>query len=252
MTSRGGGAIVRAMLRATIVPLTLLLLAPACGDKDDDTGETGAANATTTVTATDPAVTGETGAPVTTTGEPATSGTTHASHETGEPTTGGTGDDTTGGGNAACDAYCATITTNCPGAETQYGNAGFCAGSCATLPPGAAADMAGNTLGCRTYHAGAAMMDPVTHCVHAGPGGAGVCGSNCEGFCTIAMAACPEKWVDSAACMAACGMWDDSEKYDATDLGGNTLACRLYHATAATVDGATHCPHVGGDSPPCM
>jgi hypothetical protein len=38
--------------------------------------------------------------------------------------------------------------------------------------------MSGNTLGCRIYHGGApAVMDAATHCPHAGPSGAGVCGN---------------------------------------------------------------------------
>lgn len=229
---------------------------PACGGKDDgdDDGSTGASNATpatpatTTMGVTD-------GAGTMLTEEPMTSGTTHATHsthETGEPMTSTTSDDTTGGGALSCADYCATIATSCTGAETQWGNLEFCMASCAAFPPGTAADTTTNTLGCRTYHAGAAAGDPATHCVHAGPGGANACGSNCEGFCAIGMAACPDKWADAAACMTACAGFDDSEKYDATDIAGNTLACRLYHATAASVDAATHCGHIGGDSPPCM
>ena len=48
--------------------------------------------------------------------------------------------------------------------------------------------------------------------------------------------------------------FDDSEKYDAGDSSGNTLACRLYHLTVAATDAgsaATHCPHTVADSPVC-
>lgn len=246
---------VRAMLRNATLSLGLLLLAPACGGDDGggDDGSTGASNATpatpATTTTTTGATDGGTTAPTDTGVQ--TSGTTPP--DTGEQTTSTSSDDTTTGApGGTCADYCATIATNCTGAQTQWGNEGFCAASCATFPVGTPADMAGNTLGCRVYHAGAAAGDPATHCVHAGPGGSGVCGAVCEGFCSIGMAACPDKWADAAACMAACATFDDAEPYDATDVSGNSLACRLYHATAASVDPATHCGHIGGDSPTCM
>jgi hypothetical protein len=245
---------VRAMLRNATLSLGLLLLVPACGGDDGggDDGSTGASNATpatpATTTTTMGATDGGTTAPTDTGME--TSGTTPP--DTGEQTTSTSDDTTTGAPGGTCADYCATMATNCTGALTQWGNEGFCAASCATFPVGAPEDMAGNTLGCRVYHAGAAAADPETHCVHAGPGGSGVCGAVCEGFCTIGMAACPDKWADAAACMAACAMFDDAETYDATDVSGNTLACRLYHATAASVDPVTHCGHIGGDSPTCM
>jgi hypothetical protein len=28
---------------------------------------------------------------------------------------------------------------------------------------------------------------------------------------------------------------------------GNDLSCRIYHATAASTDATTHCPHTGSD-----
>lgn len=160
-----------------------------------------------------------------------------------EPTTGAAVDLT-------CDNYCSVVTANCNGVNAQYGT-DTCKPSCEAFPPGTAADMAGNTLGCRIYHAGAAKDAPEMHCTHAGPGGGGVCGDNCEGFCGIAAAACPGTFADDAACMAACKLYDMSESYDAGDQGGNTFACRLYHLTVATVFPEAHCPHILPDSTPC-
>ena len=37
-----------------------------------------------------------------------------------------------------------------------------------------------------------------------------------------------------------------------TDVDGDTLACRLYHASVATQDPVTHCPHVVPASPVCV
>jgi hypothetical protein len=227
--------------------LTCALLLVACGD-DKNESETAATEppATSTTPMTDPATTDPSGAE------------THdTAHSTGDdPTTGGpTTDDsatTDPTGALSCEDYCATIMTNCTGAVQQYGAVENCVASCAGFPPGTEADMGGNTLGCRTYHAGAAAMDPNVHCVHAGPGGANACGSNCEGFCAVAQTACPDAWPDAGACMTACGGFADMEPYDASDVGGNTLACRLYHLTAAAVDPATHCGHIVGASPTCV
>ena len=162
---------------------------------------------------------------------------------TGEPTTGAEVDLT-------CDDYCTVITTNCSGPVAQYGT-DACKPTCEAFPRGTLEDMAGNTLGCRLYHAGAAATDPEMHCTHAGPGGASVCGDNCEGFCSIAAAACPGTFTDDAACMAACKNYDMAESYDAGDQGGNTFACRLYHLTVATTFPEAHCPHILPDSAPC-
>lgn len=163
---------------------------------------------------------------------------------TAEPTTGGAADVT-------CADYCTAITANCTGATAQYGSMEACMGSCTAFDVGTAADTAGNTLGCRLYHAGAAKADPATHCVHAGPGGAGVCGADCDGFCAIAADACAGTFADDAACQTACKAYDATESYDASDVAGDTLACRLYHLTVATTDAATHCPHILPDSAPC-
>src|SRR5262245_21435906 len=78
-----------------------------------------------------------------------------------------------------CTAYCSRIMTNCAGANHQYTSMTTCLNSCAAYPPGVDSDKSGNTLGCRIYHAGAAGMDPTTHCRHAGPGGDTQCGDNC-------------------------------------------------------------------------
>jgi hypothetical protein len=252
------------MISANYPALFAALLAlGACAKSDEGSTDTDTAGQTSTAstTATTPATTGGS------TGAEGSSGeaTTHATHggtttsatTSGEPTTTATtsepstGELTTGGEALSCDAYCATISANCTGANAQYGSAETCLATCADIPPGAPADTGGNTLGCRTYHAGAAAGMPDVHCRHAGPGGDGVCGDNCESFCTIAAAACPDAWPDDAACQTACGTFSPDETYDATDVAGNTFACRLYHLTAAALDPATHCAHIKGDSAPC-
>ena len=239
-----------------LIPASLLLalVAGGCfksnnGDTGDDIDETldtsGGAGSTgsgesTAVTTAAPT----NAAPTTGTTDPATGS---ATEPTGSDTTATTTDPPAEG----CDGYCATITSNCTGQFTQYGSPEMCLATCAAFAPGAPGDTSGNTLACRIYHAGAAADADDTHCTHAGPGGDMACGGNCEGFCAIAGEFCPDAWPDAAACNAACIGFDGAEKYDASDVAGDTLACRLYHATAAAIDPAIHCGHIKGDSPTC-
>lgn len=162
--------------------------------------------------------------------------------------------DPTGGQALSCDSYCSTITANCKDANNMYADMASCMGACAAFPEGTTADAMGNTLGCRTYHAGAAMGDPATHCVHAGPGGAGVCGANCDGFCSIATETCKTEWPDMASCMTACAGFADTVAYSAAATGGDSLACRLYHlsvASSSSDNAAMHCPHTMAVSDTC-
>jgi hypothetical protein len=173
------------------------------------------------------------------------------------PTTEPTTDAPTGGGTPSCADYCADITANCTAANGQYfdnmdGGMAACMTSCAGFDVGAGTDTSGNTLGCRAYHAGAAMGDPATHCTHAGPGGDTACGMNCEGFCAVAMSVCGSTYADEAACMTECATFDATVKYNTTVTSGNNFACRLYHLTAAATDAATHCPHITAASAPCV
>jgi hypothetical protein len=132
---------------------------------------------------------------------------------------------------------------------------GTCLAVCATIPLGTAADTSGNTVGCRASRANAAAANPTAQCPQAGPGGAGTCGSNCQGFCQIVVASCTganQQYASSAACMTACAGFTDNVAFNASVQTGNTLACRLYHSTETTQDPATHCPHTAANSPTCM
>ena len=138
-----------------------------------------------------------------------------------------------------CDSYCSTIATNCTAANLMYANTAECMATCLKFPEGTVADTGGNTLGCRLYHAGNAggsAANANTHCRHAGPGGDGVCGANCEGFCTIVQGSCSTQaqppYASMGACMTACAGYPAQPAYVA-NATGNNLACRLYHATAA-------------------
>ncbi len=245
---------------ALLAALLAALAVGACAKGDEGATDTDSAGQTTTATATTIATTqGEEGTSVgTTQSGTETSATAATTGMTSEPTTGmttsepTTGEPTTGGGTNFCESYCDSIGANCSGTHTQYGSLATCMASCAGFLPGTPADTGGNTLGCRTYHAGAAKDMPEVHCTHAGPGGNGACGANCDGFCTLAAHACPEAWADETACQTACATFAPEESYDATDVAGDTFACRLYHLTAAALDPVTHCAHIKGDSAPCQ
>src|SRR5262249_48878206 len=140
-------------------------------------------------------------------------------------------------GTPDCTTYCTTIMKNCTGGDgsgdggmpdptktnQQYTGMEQCLNSCKAIPVGTLDDKGGNTLGCRQYHAGAAAMDPKTHCVHAGPGGDGVCGATCDGYCQIAQMYCTganKVYTDDADCQATCKATADDVKYNlGTDSG---------------------------------
>jgi len=101
----------------------------------------------------------------------------------------------------------------------------------------------------------------MTHCPHAGPTGAGACGMNCQGFCSIVQAACTganQQYPNQTMCETACAgfMNNAITNYNTNTTSGNSFACRVYHATVAATQGggqaAVHCPHVVAASPPCQ
>lgn len=184
----------------------------------------------------------------------------------------------------SCETYCTDIQTNCTGANTQYPDRDQCLATCATFTVGTskATDTTGNTLGCRVYHtSNTTGTGADTHCPHAGPGGdtitapATFCTRNatgggdvCDSFCSIAIAACgttasirtvdglaiPAQYDSMTDCLADCAAFDDTYLFSVQPASqGDTLACRLLHATNAVKyssldDGAMlqfHCPHTG-------
>jgi hypothetical protein len=166
------------------------------------------------------------------------------------------------GAMPSCASYCSTILANCTGTNAQYITLGnktmsdTCLAMCAKFPVGTAADRSGDTLGCRFYHAGAAAGDPVLHCPHAGPTGAGTCSvSTCEAFCALDLAQCAGVYPDQGTCMTDCNAYATVDAGEIATTSGNTLNCRVYHLEAAYDDPATHCPHTGpsvaGGSSPC-
>ena len=170
---------------------------------------------------------------------------------------GSTADAGSDAGTAAptCASYCTSVMANCTGANAQYSTPAACLGSCSAFAAGTTGATSGNSLGCRAYHAGASPSDAALHCPHAGPAGDGACGTNCESFCTIAIAKCAGTFTDLAACTTACGAFAmNTARYNQSTTSGNSYACRMYHLSVAATDSAsatTHCPHITTVSSTC-
>ncbi len=158
---------------------------------------------------------------------------------------------------SACIDYCELMTRNCTGDIAQYTDTSACQATCGAMPLGDHASPTANTIACRTFQAAIAedeLLSPMV-CTRAGPGGDGTCGSNCESFCTIALDLCggrPGVFPDFGVCMNECALFSAAEPYDASDIAGDTFACRLYHLTAASTVPEVHCAHIGRQSPLCL
>jgi hypothetical protein len=157
-----------------------------------------------------------------------------------------------------CATYCADLSALCAADTAQFPNAATCMASCGTWPVGRMSDTGGNTLGCRVYHLSEVEELGPQHCDHAGPAGGEGCGSNCDGFCTIALSACTganEQYADLVECMAECEDFRDFEEYFANVTSGNSLACRLAHlvrASESEAQAAIECPNIVEASPACQ
>jgi len=159
----------------------------------------------------------------------------------------------------------------CSGANQQYTTMDGCLAECAAFDQGTIGATSGDTLECRTYHAGvAATADPAVHCVHAGPlgSGAGAAGAGCTtdnltrctAYCAVNAEVCgTTAYATEDECRTACAAADDSLDFNTgvTSVGGTAgadtgeLECRTYHMSVASQDAAsatTHCPHTNFDN----
>jgi hypothetical protein len=164
-----------------------------------------------------------------------------------------------------CEQYCKIVTAACPGDLAQYDSEDQCVAACAALDPGTNADEAGNSVGCRRYHAFNSTLAPTTHCYHAGPSGDGHCGDhgtvedghtgNCESYCTLLAAACPSEFQTSMgsadACMAKCVQLPEAEPDSLYTVAkakqSSGLQCRILHAVQAFEDKTACASATGGD-----
>jgi len=158
-----------------------------------------------------------------------------------------------------CTTYCNLFLQNCnasnSGNITFYSDFQNCMDVCASFPIGYDNETSGNSVGCRTYHAGApALADPAFHCPHASSHGGFVCGDYCDAYCSIGRFNCnptngwplegsSDLWnTGDSGCHTICNTIYDVGVVG-NDFSGNTLACRLYHAQASYSLGLVHCSH---------
>ena len=166
------------------------------------------------------------------------------------------------GGTAAieeplCDRYCETVATACTGQNEQFASLDACLAVCERLEPGSVGDVAGNTVECRLARAQLAQRtgEAADYCSSAGPGGGGACGEDCEGFCALMAETCPAAMGTYEECLPVCATVPDlsgppdNVAYNTSVQDGNSLQCRLFHVTAATLDPIAHCVHAAGLAP---
>ncbi|WP_437959133.1 hypothetical protein WME76_05465 [Sorangium sp. So ce119] len=145
-----------------------------------------------------------------------------------------------------CAAYCAAVMENCTAEHQVYSTVDTCHGVCALLEPGDPLEPVDNTVACRAHQAELAGRtgEVAVHCPPAGPGGAGVCGSNCESYCTLRAGACTAELDSHEQCVAMCAGLTDADMFDVIENHeGDTLQCRLVHVSSASVDPEEHCKH---------
>jgi hypothetical protein len=163
-----------------------------------------------------------------------------------------------GGGSDLCASYCGAVMASCTGAFAVYTTVDSCLAVCSHLPEGLEGDENDNSVHCRLRHAESAPAEPLYYCPIAGPGGNGVCGSNCDGLCSVAQGVCTGDlglWASIADCHDDCEDVSDLGTYstdpDAAMYQGDHVQCWLYHlSSAAVTDPDIHCPHAAG-APPC-
>ncbi len=157
-------------------------------------------------------------------------------------------------GVPTCTEYCADYTTNCNGLN-EFGNSpSACVTYCETqaIPAGATSDTGGDTIGCRTTHAGLAATIPATHCPHASSAGGDVCGGYCEVYCRLVAKNCTAGEITfTTDCMTDCAAFPTTGT--AGDLAGDTVQCRIHYAGGpASTTPTSECPKAAPTSANCL
>jgi hypothetical protein len=148
--------------------------------------------------------------------------------------------------SALCQDYCDAVMSTCVDEFQVYAVPETCLGVCALLDEGDSVEPSGNTVACRAEQARLAELtrEYDVHCPRAGPGGDGFCGENCESYCALFSRACADQADLITDCERKCGALEDLGSYSAlTDGEGDSLQCRLIHASSASVEPDPHCAH---------
>lgn len=146
----------------------------------------------------------------------------------------------------ACMEYCDTVLEACTGQHAVYTTRTTCLGVCNALEPGNPDEPSGNTLACRARQAQTALTQdaPDELCPSAGPPGGGVCGDDCESYCSLMKQACPEEYASVADCEQSCAGLTDGGPYNVeTYYTGDTLQCRFIHLSTSFSEPNPHCGH---------
>jgi hypothetical protein len=148
--------------------------------------------------------------------------------------------------NKQCNEYCDKVMNICTGDNAVFPKREQCMGFCTKLEPGDDEEFEKtNTVACRLHVLASAALE-ASDCKAAGPGGNGICGTDCDAYCTVYPLACPKDFAygDTAGCLKACNGLVDQDRYNLTDdHEGDTIECRLVHTSSATVAPDEHCPH---------
>jgi len=168
---------------------------------------------------------------------------------------------------SSCGGYLTTDIDSCraamwyvPGRDSVTGDPAY--PTVATPFPIHAPNAGSNSFACRRYHAYVAATTPDPHCLHATTG-AGVCGSDCDFYCGLIQGVCvgttDQQYTDVNNCLSQCAKIKagpvGSGTPPAVVTSGDTLGCRIYHASVAAAstlpaDVSAHCSHAGFVSTP--
>ncbi|HKO53294.1 MAG TPA: hypothetical protein VJV79_36545 [Polyangiaceae bacterium] len=174
-----------------------------------------------------------------------------------------------------CHDYCELEFKVCPGLVGQYPDQRTCLETCTVLDQNANGSrlITGNTIPCRMKFLDTAPKlqesppDLQQACSRGGPGGGDTCtmsdAPDCEGYCAIYRSACKGDSTNpfvslglgndnagtQSECIAKCkGIPPTPSSGYTAEAGvnsGDTLACRLYYATAAVGHPAQNCDYAG-------
>ncbi|MFZ5891002.1 MAG: hypothetical protein ACOY0T_08125 [Myxococcota bacterium] len=153
------------------------------------------------------------------------------------------------GETSECKQYCDAMMQTCVGEHQAYASREVCGAVCRHLDKGDV-EASGNTLACRskrvlTISAG----EEPTVCEVAGPGSGSPCTTQCQAYCELLVSACPDRvrklGLSVGECVRQCAALKPSPDFASSEdfTKGDTLGCRLYHLTAATLLPEPHCDH---------